>query len=69
MARVRFDLGTATGPRRPGGRAHALERIESYIDIGVKDGAELVADGRGHEVARHEQGFFTGGTLFDKFTP
>jgi malonate-semialdehyde dehydrogenase (acetylating)/methylmalonate-semialdehyde dehydrogenase len=47
----------------------ALERIEGYIDIGVQEGAELVVDGRGHKVAGHEQGFFTGGTLFDKVTP
>ena len=47
----------------------ALERIEGYIDIGVKEGAELIVDGRGHKVAGHEQGFFTGGTLFDKVTP
>jgi malonate-semialdehyde dehydrogenase (acetylating)/methylmalonate-semialdehyde dehydrogenase len=47
----------------------ALARIEGYIDIGVQEGAELVVDGRGHKVAGHEQGFFTGGTLFDKVTP
>ena len=47
----------------------ALERIEGYIDIGVKEGAKLVVDGRGHKVAGHEQGFFTGGTLFDHVTP
>ena len=47
----------------------AHERIEGYIDIGVKEGAELIVDGRGHKVAGHEQGFFTGGTLFDKVTP
>ncbi len=47
----------------------ALERIEGYIDVGVKEGAELVVDGRGHKVEGHEQGFFTGGTLFDKVTP
>ncbi|HEY1091438.1 MAG TPA: CoA-acylating methylmalonate-semialdehyde dehydrogenase [Burkholderiaceae bacterium] len=47
----------------------ALERIEGYIATGVQEGAELVVDGRGHKVAGHEQGFFTGGTLFDKVTP
>jgi malonate-semialdehyde dehydrogenase (acetylating)/methylmalonate-semialdehyde dehydrogenase len=47
----------------------ALERIESYIDIGVEEGASLVVDGRGHRVPGHEQGFFTGGTLFDHVTP
>jgi malonate-semialdehyde dehydrogenase (acetylating)/methylmalonate-semialdehyde dehydrogenase len=46
----------------------ALERIEGYIDIGVKEGAKLVVDGRGHKVAGHEGGFFTGGTLLDHVT-
>ena len=47
----------------------ALERIEGYIETGVKEGATLVVDGRGHKVPGHEQGFFTGGTLFDHVTP
>jgi malonate-semialdehyde dehydrogenase (acetylating)/methylmalonate-semialdehyde dehydrogenase len=47
----------------------ALERIESYVDAGVKEGAQLVVDGRGLKVAGHEGGFFTGGTLFDRVTP
>jgi malonate-semialdehyde dehydrogenase (acetylating) / methylmalonate-semialdehyde dehydrogenase len=47
----------------------ALERIEGYIAEGVKEGATLVVDGRGLTVAGHEDGFFTGGTLFDNVTP
>jgi malonate-semialdehyde dehydrogenase (acetylating)/methylmalonate-semialdehyde dehydrogenase len=47
----------------------ALERIEGYIDVGVKEGAKLVVDGRGLKVAGLESGFFTGGTLFDHVTP
>ena len=47
----------------------ALERIEGTIGIGVQEGAKLVVDGRGHKVAGFEQGFFTGGTLFDHVTP
>jgi malonate-semialdehyde dehydrogenase (acetylating) / methylmalonate-semialdehyde dehydrogenase len=47
----------------------ALGRIEGYIELGVREGAELVVDGRGLKVAGHEGGFFTGGTLFDKVTP
>ena len=47
----------------------ALQRIEGYIDIGVKEGAKLVVDGRGHKVPGLEGGFFTGGTLFDQVTP
>jgi malonate-semialdehyde dehydrogenase (acetylating)/methylmalonate-semialdehyde dehydrogenase len=47
----------------------ARDRIEGYIGIGVAEGATLVVDGRGHTVAGHEGGFFTGGTLFDHVTP
>ena len=47
----------------------ALERIEGYIGLGVEEGAKLVVDGRGHKVAGHEKGFFTGGTLIDHVTP
>jgi malonate-semialdehyde dehydrogenase (acetylating)/methylmalonate-semialdehyde dehydrogenase len=47
----------------------ALERIEGYIDIGVKEGAKLIVDGRGVKVPQHEDGYFTGGSLFDQVTP
>jgi len=47
----------------------ARDRIEGYIGIGAAEGATLVVDGRGHTVAGFEQGFFTGGTLFDHVTP
>jgi malonate-semialdehyde dehydrogenase (acetylating)/methylmalonate-semialdehyde dehydrogenase len=47
----------------------ALQRIEGYIVLGVEEGAKLVVDGRGHKVAGHEHGFFTGGTLLDHVTP
>jgi malonate-semialdehyde dehydrogenase (acetylating)/methylmalonate-semialdehyde dehydrogenase len=47
----------------------ALERIEGYIASGVEEGATLVVDGRGLKVPGHENGFFTGGTLFDNVTP
>lgn len=47
----------------------ARDRIENYIAIGEEEGATLVVDGRGLNVAGHEEGFFTGGTLFDNVTP
>ena len=47
----------------------ALERIERCIASGVEEGATLVVDGRGLQVPGHEQGFFTGGTLFDHVAP
>ncbi|MCB1849323.1 MAG: CoA-acylating methylmalonate-semialdehyde dehydrogenase [Gammaproteobacteria bacterium] len=43
-----------------------LERVVSYIDLGVAEGAELVVDGRGLRVESHPNGFFLGGTLFDR---
>jgi malonate-semialdehyde dehydrogenase (acetylating) / methylmalonate-semialdehyde dehydrogenase len=46
----------------------AKERIEGYIELGVKEGARLVVDGRGCKVPGHDGGFFTGGTLFDRVT-
>jgi malonate-semialdehyde dehydrogenase (acetylating)/methylmalonate-semialdehyde dehydrogenase len=45
------------------------DKITGYIDDGEAAGAELVVDGRGHQVAGCEQGFFLGGTLFDRVTP
>jgi malonate-semialdehyde dehydrogenase (acetylating)/methylmalonate-semialdehyde dehydrogenase len=47
----------------------ALERVEGYIAAGVDEGAKLVVDGRGTKVAGHDNGFFTGGSLFDHVTP
>ena len=44
------------------------EKIESYINQGVKAGARLLVDGRGLKVPGHENGFFLGGTLFDHIT-
>jgi malonate-semialdehyde dehydrogenase (acetylating)/methylmalonate-semialdehyde dehydrogenase len=49
--------------------SQAKERIEGYIDLGVKEGAQLVVDGRGTKIAGHEGGYFVGGTLFDRVTP
>ena len=44
------------------------DKVASYIDSGVREGAKLVVDGRGHKVAGHESGFFLGTTLFDQVT-
>ncbi|MCC6316400.1 MAG: CoA-acylating methylmalonate-semialdehyde dehydrogenase [Gemmatimonadaceae bacterium] len=45
------------------------ERVVSYVDLGVREGADLVVDGRGCTVAGHEGGYFLGGCLFDHVTP
>lgn len=44
-------------------------KIESYIQMGVDEGAELVVDGRGFTLQGHADGFFVGPTLFDRVTP
>ncbi|MBI3071408.1 MAG: CoA-acylating methylmalonate-semialdehyde dehydrogenase [Deltaproteobacteria bacterium] len=65
-------IGPGTAPNVDMGplvtRAH-LDRVVGYIDLGVREGARLVADGRGLKVAGSEGGFFLGGTLFDNVTP
>ncbi|MFT4089124.1 MAG: CoA-acylating methylmalonate-semialdehyde dehydrogenase [Asticcacaulis sp.] len=43
-------------------------RIESYIQMGIDEGAELVLDGRGFALQGHEGGYFLGPTLFDHVT-
>jgi malonate-semialdehyde dehydrogenase (acetylating)/methylmalonate-semialdehyde dehydrogenase len=45
-----------------------LDRVRSYIDAGVAEGAKLVVDGRGFKMQGYEQGYFIGGTLFDNVT-
>ncbi|MGW4335995.1 CoA-acylating methylmalonate-semialdehyde dehydrogenase [Rhodococcus koreensis] len=45
------------------------DKVASYIDIGVDEGAELVVDGRETIPATAGDGFFLGGTLFDHVTP
>ena len=49
-------------------KAH-LEKVKSYIDMGVKEGAELLVDGRGFKLQGYEGGYFLGGSLFDRVTP
>ncbi|MBU6371281.1 MAG: CoA-acylating methylmalonate-semialdehyde dehydrogenase [Alphaproteobacteria bacterium] len=44
-------------------------KIESYIQMGVDEGAELVVDGRGFKLQGYEKGFFVGPSLFDRVTP
>jgi malonate-semialdehyde dehydrogenase (acetylating)/methylmalonate-semialdehyde dehydrogenase len=41
------------------------QRVEDYIGLGAKEGAELVRDGRGFKLQGYEEGYFIGPTLFD----
>ncbi|MDH3400425.1 MAG: aldehyde dehydrogenase family protein, partial [Chromatiales bacterium] len=49
--------------------AEHRDKVSSYVDLGVEEGAELVVDGRGISVAGHEKGFFLGACLFDHAKP
>jgi malonate-semialdehyde dehydrogenase (acetylating) / methylmalonate-semialdehyde dehydrogenase len=49
-------------------RAH-LEKVKSYIDLGVREGAKLVVDGRAFKLQGYENGNFIGGCLFDDVNP
>ena len=44
-------------------------RIADWIDKGVREGAELVVDGRDFSLQGHENGYFMGPSLFDNVTP
>ncbi|MDA0656459.1 MAG: CoA-acylating methylmalonate-semialdehyde dehydrogenase [Proteobacteria bacterium] len=46
----------------------AKARVEGFIAQGVKEGADLVVDGRGVSLQGYENGFFLGGSLFDRVT-
>ena len=45
-----------------------LEKVRGYVDLGVKEGAKLVVDGREIKLQGYENGFFIGGCLFDNVT-
>jgi malonate-semialdehyde dehydrogenase (acetylating) / methylmalonate-semialdehyde dehydrogenase len=71
--RVRaLKVGPGTDPEAEMGplvtRQH-LDKVQGYVDQGVKEGAKLVVDGRGLKLQGYENGFFLGGCLFDRVTP
>ena len=41
------------------------EKVENYINIGEKEGATLLLDGRNFKIQGYENGYFIGPTLFD----
>ena len=44
------------------------DKVKSYVDLGVQEGAQLVVDGRDFKLPGHEGGFFMGPCLFDQVT-
>ncbi|MBV9627910.1 MAG: CoA-acylating methylmalonate-semialdehyde dehydrogenase [Xanthobacteraceae bacterium] len=67
-----LKIGPSSDPQADYGpmvtRAH-LDKVKSYVDLGVKEGAKLVVDGRNFKLQGYENGNFMGGCLFDDVTP
>jgi malonate-semialdehyde dehydrogenase (acetylating)/methylmalonate-semialdehyde dehydrogenase len=67
-----LKVGPSTDPSADFGplvtKAH-LEKVKSYVDLGVQEGAKLVVDGRNFSLQGYEKGFYMGGCLFDEVTP
>ncbi|HWD59012.1 MAG TPA: CoA-acylating methylmalonate-semialdehyde dehydrogenase [Stellaceae bacterium] len=45
------------------------DKVRSYVDLGVQEGAKLVVDGRDLKLQGYENGFFLGGCMFDEVKP
>jgi malonate-semialdehyde dehydrogenase (acetylating)/methylmalonate-semialdehyde dehydrogenase len=43
-----------------------LEKVKNYVDIGTKEGAKLIVDGRNLKLQGYENGYYMGGCLFDQ---
>ncbi len=69
---ARLRIGISTDPDADYGpvvTAQHREKIRSWIQTGVDEGAELLVDGRDFTLQGHEGGFFIGPSLFDRVTP
>ncbi len=49
-------------------RLLTFDKVMGYIDAGVKEGADLVLDGRDLKLQGYENGYFMGGSIFDRVT-
>src|SRR2546428_1621494 len=67
-----LKVGISTDPQADFGplvtRAH-LDKVKKYVDLGIKEGAKLVVDGRDFRLQGYENGNFMGGCLFDEVKP
>ena len=57
-----MDKGSEMGPLVT--KEH-LDRVRGYVDLGIKEGADLVVDGRDIKLQGYEDGYYIGGCLFD----
>jgi malonate-semialdehyde dehydrogenase (acetylating)/methylmalonate-semialdehyde dehydrogenase len=67
-----LKLGSGLDPQTGMGpviSAAHRERIEGYVELGLREGARLVLDGRGARAEGLPDGFFIGPTVFDDVAP
>jgi malonate-semialdehyde dehydrogenase (acetylating)/methylmalonate-semialdehyde dehydrogenase len=70
IAKMKVGPGTdATCDMGPLVTKPHYEKVKGYVDQGVKEGAQLVIDGRGLTVPGHENGYYLGPCLFDHVKP
>jgi malonate-semialdehyde dehydrogenase (acetylating) / methylmalonate-semialdehyde dehydrogenase len=69
MARLRTGDGTRGCDMGPLVTRQHRDKVASYLDAGVKDGATLVVDGREGDFDADGDGFFLAPTLFDHVQP
>ena len=67
-----LKVGPSTDPTADFGpmvtKAHR-DKVLSYVDLGVQEGAKLLVDGRNFTMQGYENGFYMGGCLFDEVQP
>jgi len=67
-----LKVGPSTDPTADFGpmvtKAHR-DKVLSYVDLGVQEGAKLLVDGRNFTMQGYENGFYMGGCLFDEVRP
>ena len=67
-----LKVGPSTDPDAHFGplvTAEHREKVLSYVDLGIEEGANLVVDGRDFRMQGYENGYFMGGCLFDNVKP
>jgi malonate-semialdehyde dehydrogenase (acetylating)/methylmalonate-semialdehyde dehydrogenase len=69
MGKLRTGDGTRGCDMGPLVTGSHRDKVTSYVEAGVSEGAELVVDGRGGQYDADGDGFFLAPTLFDKVRP
>ena len=69
ISRLRTGDGTGDVDMGPLVTSVHRDKVSSYIEAGIHEGAKLIVDGRNPTVAGNANGFWLGPTLFDHVTP